>query len=145
MTVDGARASRCTPGETLGIVGESGSGKTMTSLAIMGLLPRGGAQVHRLDQVPRRRAGRAASDDELRELRGNDIAMVFQDPLTALNPVMTVGDQLVEAMRVHHGLAASRAGQRRRAVELLDLVGIPSPAAASSSTRTSSPAACGSG
>jgi oligopeptide/dipeptide ABC transporter ATP-binding protein len=123
VTVDGLSFA-VHEGETLGIVGESGSGKSMTSMALMGLLP----PAARITGSIRFRGTEliGASERDLREIRGNDIAMVFQDALAALNPVMTVGDQLVEAMRVH-GSTASRTDQRRRAVELLDMVGIPSP------------------
>ncbi|UPK73601.1 ABC transporter ATP-binding protein [Nocardioidaceae bacterium SCSIO 66511] len=110
------------PGETLGIVGESGSGKSMTSLAVLGLLPRGArvtgsVRFHGEELLDR-------SDDSMRTLRGNEIAMVFQDALTALNPVHTVGDQLLEAIRAHR-TDLSRAAMHDRAIETLELVGIP--------------------
>ncbi|KAB2809019.1 ABC transporter ATP-binding protein [Pimelobacter simplex] len=111
-------------GETLGIVGETGSGKSMTGLAIMGMLPAGG-----------RITGGSITfgDTELvglpparyRGLRGNDIAMVFQDSLTSLNPTRRIGDQVAEPVRLHEGL--SRREARRRAEEMLALVGIPRP------------------
>jgi oligopeptide/dipeptide ABC transporter ATP-binding protein len=109
--------------ETLGIVGESGSGKSVTSLAIMGLLPKtasisGEAVFDGKDLIGR-------TDKELQPVRGDRIAMIFQDALAALNPVHRVGDQIAEAIAVHHDL--SRADLRARAVELLDLVGIPQP------------------
>ena len=114
--------------EVLGIVGESGSGKTVTSLAILGLLPRsarvGGDVVfagNHLLQMPER---------EFRPLRGARIAMVFQDALTSLDPVFTVGDQLGEAITAHRKLG--RESLHARVVELLDIVGIPSPAARAS-------------
>jgi oligopeptide/dipeptide ABC transporter ATP-binding protein len=111
------------PGETLGIVGESGCGKSVSALAILGLLPRNG-------RVP---SGRAVfdgsdlikrSDRELRRIRGKDIAMIFQDPMTSLNPVLTIGRQIREALETHFGL--SRAEADARAAELIDRVGIPS-------------------
>ena len=110
-------------GETLAIVGESGSGKSVSSLALMGLLPRtatitGSAMFDGRDLLQ-------MDDAEHRHLRGNDIAMIFQDPMTALNPVFTVGAQIVEAIRIHNKV--SKAAARQRAIELLDLVGIPSP------------------
>ncbi|MFW6598994.1 dipeptide ABC transporter ATP-binding protein [Propionibacteriaceae bacterium Y2011] len=112
------------PGRTLGIVGESGSGKSVTSLAIMGLLAKnarvGGSIV--LD-------GRELLDLNERamtEIRGRDISMIFQDPLSSLTPVFTVGDQLVEAIQIHRDV--SKAAAWERGVELLELVGIPNPA-----------------
>jgi peptide/nickel transport system ATP-binding protein len=110
-------------GEVLGLVGESGSGKSVTALAAMGLLP-GGADVRgsvRLDGTELVGAGDAA----LSAVRGNRIAMVFQDPLSAFTPVYRIGDQIVEALRIHQDLSRERAAER--AVELLDLVGIPEP------------------
>ena len=109
-------------GETLAIVGESGSGKSVSVLALLGLVPQPPARVSGevrfggLDLV-------TASPAELRGVRGNGIGMVFQDPMTSLNPVLTVGRQLTEGMEVHLGLSGAEA--RDRAVELLDLVGIP--------------------
>ena len=122
VTVDGLSFD-VRAGETLGIVGESGSGKSMTSLAILGLLP-GSAQVTGSIRL-RGRELLGLSDKEMREIRGKEVAMVFQDALAALNPVMTVGDQLVEAMAVH-GAEGGKAAWRARSVELLELVGIPS-------------------
>ncbi|ARZ67982.1 ABC transporter ATP-binding protein [Streptomyces albireticuli] len=110
-------------GEVLGLVGESGSGKSTVALAAMGLLPRT-ARVH--GSV--RAAGTellGLGDRALSRIRGRRIAMVFQDPLSALTPVHRVGDQIAEAVRAHQDV--SRAHARRRAVELLDLVGIPEP------------------
>jgi len=113
------------PGRTLGIVGESGSGKTVSSLTALGLTRRQGARI----------SGRILFDgqdllslpeDKLRAIRGNDIAMIFQDPLSSLHPLYKVGRQLIEAVRAHRDV--SRAAARERAVELLDLVGIPDPA-----------------
>ena len=112
------------PGRTLGIVGESGSGKTVSALTLMGLTRFAGAEVSgevRFD-------GRdllGLSDTELRAVRGNDIAMVFQDPLSSLHPLKRVGAQLVEAIRAHNRLA--RAPARARAVELLAMVDVPEP------------------
>ncbi|MFE6865479.1 dipeptide ABC transporter ATP-binding protein [Kitasatospora sp. NPDC057692] len=111
-------------GETLGIVGESGSGKSVTALAVLGLLP-GTARVRgsvRLDG--RELVGLPGR--ELAAVRGRRIAMVFQDPLSAFTPVYRIGEQLVEALRVHR-TGLDRAAARRRAAELLDLVGIPAP------------------
>ncbi|MBX3195710.1 MAG: ABC transporter ATP-binding protein [Microbacteriaceae bacterium] len=115
---------RLLEGETMGIVGESGSGKSMTAMAIMGILPRAATVTGSIRFRGRELVG--LSDEELREVRGRDIAIVFQDALTALNPVMTVGEQLMEAVRVHRpGITSAQL--RARAVELLDLVGIPDP------------------
>jgi peptide/nickel transport system ATP-binding protein len=112
------------PGRTLGIVGESGSGKTVSSLTALGLTRRQGARI----------SGRilfegqdllTLSEDGMRAIRGNDIAMIFQDPLSSLHPLYKVGRQLTEAVRAHRDV--SRAKARQRAVELLGLVGIPDP------------------
>ncbi|MBA3366229.1 MAG: ABC transporter ATP-binding protein [Actinobacteria bacterium] len=113
-------------GETLGIVGESGCGKSVTALALLGLLARAG----------RVRSGRATfggrdllglSDRELRGVRGKDVAMIFQDPMTSLNPVLTIGRQIREPLETHFGM--NKRDAESRAAELLDRVGIPSPKA----------------
>ena len=111
-------------GDVVAIVGESGSGKSVSMLAVMGLLPWT-AQVtaDRLDFSGQNLLGLSAA--ARRRLVGKDMAMIFQEPMTSLNPCFTVGFQLTEGIRVHKG--GSRAAQRRRAVELLDLVGIPAP------------------
>jgi oligopeptide/dipeptide ABC transporter ATP-binding protein len=112
-------------GESLGIVGESGCGKTMTALSLMRLIPSPPARIV---------SGRIMFDGEdvvaldeprLRALRGNAMAMIYQDPMTTLNPVFSVGEQIAEAVRLHRD--ASRAAARARAVEMLELVGIPDP------------------
>ena len=110
-------------GETLAIVGESGSGKSVTSLAIMGLHPTtakitGSITLHGEELLSR-------SDESLSKIRGESLSMIFQDPLSALTPVYSIGDQIVEAIQVHHDM--SKAAATKRAVELLDLVGIPNP------------------
>jgi len=109
------------PGETLCVVGESGCGKSMTSLAIMGLLPRR-ATVRSGRIVFRGTDLLGLSDRAMSDLRGDRIGMIFQEPMTSLNPVFTIGDQLTETLRRHRG--ASRRVAERRAVELLELVGI---------------------
>ena len=108
-------------GETLGIVGESGSGKSVSSMAIMGLLPKG----TRTEATTLRFAGTdllTASQDQMADLRGNKIAMIFQEPMTSLNPVYTIGRQMTELMQLHKGVSGSAA--RKRAVKLLEKVGI---------------------
>jgi peptide/nickel transport system ATP-binding protein len=111
-------------GATLGLVGESGCGKSVTSLAIMGLLPKQSADItgsirfegFDLLQV---------SDETLRDLRGNRLAMIFQEPMTSLNPSFTIGDQIIETVLRHRG--GTRSAARKRAIELLRRVHIPSP------------------
>jgi oligopeptide/dipeptide ABC transporter ATP-binding protein len=114
------------PGETLGLVGESGCGKSVTALSIMRLLPDPPARVVggriAFDGVDLLGLGPAA----LRAIRGDRIAMIFQEPMTSLNPVFTIGDQIGESLVVHRG--ASRAAARAEAARLLDLVGIPAAA-----------------
>jgi peptide/nickel transport system ATP-binding protein len=111
-------------GATLGLVGESGCGKSVTSLAIMGLLPKRSAEVSgaiRFDGFDLLKV----SDQTLRDLRGNRLAMIFQEPMTSLNPSFTIGDQIVETILRHRG--GSRRTARARAIELLRRVHIPSP------------------
>ena len=111
------------PGETLGIVGESGCGKSVTSLALMGILPRAGRITGGTAMFGDRDLFRL-SDRELRRIRGRDIAMIFQDPMTSLNPVLTIGRQIREALEAHFDL--SKAEANKRVADLLDQVGIPS-------------------
>ncbi|HMI12665.1 MAG TPA: ABC transporter ATP-binding protein, partial [Bradyrhizobium sp.] len=111
-------------GEVLGVVGESGAGKSVTGLAVIGLIdPPGritGGQIYlsgmRIDNLP---------PDEMRRVRGKRIGMIFQDPLTSLNPLYRIGDQLVETIKTHTNLSEQAA--RKRAVDLLAEVGIPAP------------------
>jgi peptide/nickel transport system ATP-binding protein len=109
-------------GQTLGIVGESGSGKSVTCLTIMGLNPKRTA-ISSGQALWKGEDLLTASPRRLREIRGSDIAMIFQDPMTSLNPVHKIGDQLAEAMRLHEDVSKKQA--RRRALELLKAVGIP--------------------
>jgi peptide/nickel transport system ATP-binding protein len=122
--IDGVSLSLA-PGECLGIVGESGSGKTMTALSIMRLLPGGGEVVGGRIVVDGTDVA-ALSESGMEDVRGNLIGMIFQDPLTSLNPTMTIGDQIAESVRLHRG--ASRAAALERAIEVLGLVGMPRPA-----------------
>ena len=108
-------------GRTLGIVGESGSGKSVTSLAVMGLLPEYAAVSGSITLDGRELLG--LDDDEMSTIRGRDIGMIFQDPLSSLTPIFTVGSQIVEALQIHQDVSKDAAW--KRAVELLDLVGIP--------------------
>jgi peptide/nickel transport system ATP-binding protein len=109
------------PGRTLGIVGESGSGKSVTSLAVMGLLPEYAAVSGSVTLGGRELLG--LDDEEMSAIRGRDIGMVFQDPMSSLTPIFTVGSQIVEALQIHQDIGRDAAW--KRAVELLDLVGIP--------------------
>jgi oligopeptide/dipeptide ABC transporter ATP-binding protein len=113
------------PGETLGVVGESGCGKSMTALSIMGLVPippgrvaRGRIRLDGEDLL-------AAKEARMRQVRGNEISMIFQEPMTSLNPVYSVGNQIAETALLHEGL--SRKEAKDRAVEMLYAVGIPAP------------------
>lgn len=111
-------------GRTLGIVGESGSGKSVTSMSIMRLISHPGKIVDG-EIIFEGRDLLKLSEQEMRKIRGNEISMIFQDPMTALNPVFTVGDQIAEAIRLHQQLSRKEAMQR--AVEMLRIVGIPEP------------------
>jgi peptide/nickel transport system ATP-binding protein len=113
-------------GKTIGIVGESGSGKSVTSLAVMGLLqkpaavvPQGEILFNGLDLLK-------CNETKMRELRGNQISMIFQEPMTSLNPVFKVGEQIAEALRIHKNLSSKEAWEK--AVHLMNQVGIPNPA-----------------
>jgi len=129
-------------GETLAVLGESGSGKSVTAQTIMGILETPPGHVSGGRILFRGRDLLAMKEEERRQIRGKEIAMIFQDALSALNPVFTVGYQIAETLRTREGL--SKADARERAVELMDLVKIPAAGSACGSTRTSSPAACGS-
>jgi peptide/nickel transport system ATP-binding protein len=112
------------PGQVLGIVGESGSGKSVSSLTVMGLTRSRNARISG-EVLFDGRDLLGASEDDMRRLRGNDIAMIFQDPLSSLHPFYKIGDQLVEAVRAHRNVPKAQA--RDRAIEMLGLVGIPEP------------------
>ncbi|SDY29930.1 peptide/nickel transport system ATP-binding protein [Modestobacter sp. DSM 44400] len=111
-------------GEVLAVVGESGCGKSVTAMSLGGLLPRSATVTGSVLLEGTELVG--ASDRQLRGIRGDDLAYIFQEPMTSLNPVFTVGRQIVEVLRLHQGVSARAA--KSRAVELLTLVGIPSPA-----------------
>ena len=122
--VDGVSFS-LEPGETLGIVGESGSGKSVTALSIMQLNPKPPVQYPEGEILFEGDDLLKASDRQMQRIRGDDIAMIFQDPMTSLNPVFTVGNQISEAVRIHQNVSRSEA--RDRAVQALRDVGIPRP------------------
>ena len=122
-SVDGL-SFRLERGQTLGIVGESGSGKSVTSLSIMGLHPPGTAEISG-QVVLNGDSLVGASAEHIRKLRGKNMAMIFQDPLSAMHPYYTVGHQIIEAYRVHNGV--SKQAARKHAIDMLDRVGIPQP------------------
>ncbi|WP_302154155.1 ABC transporter ATP-binding protein [uncultured Enorma sp.] len=112
-------------GETLGVVGESGSGKSVTHMTIMGLIDMPPGKIEGGDILYRGESLLGKSEEEMQHIRGNDIAMIFQDPMTSLNPVYKIGRQVGEGLRLHRGYSKQEA--QERAVELLRLVGIPNP------------------
>ena len=112
-------------GETLGVVGESGSGKSVTHMTIMGLIEMPPGKIEGGDIRYRGRSILEMTEEEMQHVRGNDIAMIFQDPMTSLNPVYKIGRQVGEGLRLHRGYSKQEA--LKRATELLDLVGIPEP------------------
>ena len=117
-------------GETLAIVGESGSGKTVTNLALMGLLPKRASRISG-SAIMKGDAGNTElinlPDDHMRKIRGKNIAMIFQDPMSSLHPYYTIGDQIIEAHQVHNDVDVEVS--KARAIELLDMVGIPDASA----------------
>jgi oligopeptide transport system ATP-binding protein len=145
-------------GETLGIVGESGSGKSVTSLSIMRLIPSPPGKIVGGELIFDGENLLDLSEEEMRHVRGNRIAMIFQDPMTSLNPVLTIGRQITESLELHMKMSGAEA--RKRALDLLGMVGIPSsssarltcsawsaslaPPTGSTITHTSSRAACAS-
>jgi oligopeptide/dipeptide ABC transporter ATP-binding protein len=112
-------------GETLGIVGESGSGKSVSQLAVLGLIPQPPGRIVRGEAMLNGKDTLKMSRKQLRKVRGGDVAMIFQDPMTSLNPVLKIGKQISEAIRAHNKVGNDAA--RDRAVELLALVGVPNP------------------
>ena len=112
-------------GETLGVVGESGSGKSVTAMTIMGLISMPPGKIEGGSVMYRGHDLLNMSEEEMQHVRGNDIAMIFQDPMTSLNPVYKIGRQVGEGLRLHRGYSKQEA--LKRATELLDLVGIPEP------------------
>lgn len=122
--VDGVSFS-IEPGKTLGIVGESGCGKSVTSLSIMQLLPKPVGRIAGGEIVMNGKNLLTLSEPEMRKIRGNDISMIFQEPMTSLNPVYTIGEQIMEPLRLHQRMNDHQA--KERAIEMLELVGIPSP------------------
>ncbi|MCC6792878.1 MAG: ABC transporter ATP-binding protein [Thermomicrobiales bacterium] len=111
------------PGETLGVVGESGCGKSMTGLSIMRLIPSPPGKIVAGEIVFNGQDILQMSDNEVRKIRGHEIAMIFQDPMTSLNPVLTINRQISEALQLHLGMNKDQA--RARSIELLQMVGIP--------------------
>ncbi len=114
------------PGEVVAIVGESGSGKSVSALSIMRLLPRLTGRIPKGRVMFEGRNLLDLSDEQMREIRGREISMIFQEPMTSLNPILTIGLQITEPLTIHLGMSADEA--RARAIELLGLVGIPDPA-----------------
>src|SRR5690606_9771133 len=112
-------------GRTIGIVGESGSGKSVTSLAVMGLLQKPAAKVTSGEILFNGQDLLRFDDNKMREIRGNQISMIFQEPMTSLNPVFKVGDQIAETLRLHKRISQKEAWER--AVDLMNQVGIPNP------------------
>jgi oligopeptide transport system ATP-binding protein len=113
------------PGETLGVVGESGSGKSITGLSIMRLIPSPPGKIVNGEVMFNGRDIIKMSDEQVRSIRGNEIAMIFQDPMTSLNPVLTINRQISESLQLHMGMNKDQA--KKRAIELLGMVGIPNP------------------
>ena len=111
------------PGETLGVVGESGSGKSITGLSIMRLIPNPPGKIVNGEVIFEGQDLLKLNDDQIRRIRGNQIAMIFQDPMTSLNPVLTINRQISEALQLHMGMSKDQA--KARAIELLRMVGIP--------------------
>jgi oligopeptide/dipeptide ABC transporter ATP-binding protein len=114
------------PGETLGIVGESGSGKSVSTMSLLGLIPQPPGRIVRGEAMFQGKDLLKMSKKELRRVRGNDLAMIFQDPMTSLNPVLKIGFQIGEAVKTHNPGVKDDA-VKKRAVDLLKIVGVPNP------------------
>jgi len=114
------------PGEILGVVGESGSGKSVSMLAVLGLIPMPPGRIANGEALYKGKNLLEMPKGELRKLRGGEIAMIFQDPMTCLNPVLTIGNQISEAVQIHNP-GTGDGDALKRSVELLDLVGVPYP------------------
>ena len=110
-------------GKTLGLVGETGAGKTTAGLAVLGLIPSPPGVIVSGEILLNGKGLRALTDKEMDQIRGDAVAMIFQDPMTSLNPVMTVGDQIAEAIKIHEGL--NHGDALKKAEEMLEMVGIP--------------------
>ena len=124
-------------GESIGLVGETGAGKTTTALGIMGLVPDPPGEIVKGSILFEGEDLLKLSEKQMRRIRGGKISMIFQDPMTSLNPVTRVGDQIAEVILLHNKI--SKAEARKRAMEMLEQVGIPAPVA--TTTPTSFPAA----
>ena len=121
------RVSWCVQaGQTLGIVGESGCGKSVSALSVMRLIPKPPGQIVGGQVLLNDQNLLGLSERQMRDIRGNEIAMIFQEPMTSLNPVFTVGDQIIEAIKLHQKLPSRQA--RELAVQSLKKVGVPAPA-----------------
>jgi len=114
------------PGETLGIVGESGSGKSVSTMSLLGLIPQPPGRIVRGEAFFQGKDLLKASKKQLRRIRGKDLAMVFQDPMTSLNPVLKIGYQIAETIKTHNP-SVKEGEAKKRAVQLLKLVGVPNP------------------
>ena len=127
-----------TEGDSFGIVGESGSGKSVGVKSIMRLIPSPPGRIEEGEVIFNNRDLLKLSDDEMRRIRGREIAMIFQDPMTSLNPVVTIGLQMTEGLQLHMGMNQEQA--ENRAVEMMSLVGIPNAGIGSMTIRTNFPA-----
>jgi ABC-type dipeptide/oligopeptide/nickel transport system ATPase component len=123
-------------GETLGIVGESGCGKSVMNLSVTKLIPSPPGKIMEGDIFFHEKSVLAMSEDELRDLRGNKVSMIFQDPMTSLNPFLRISTQLIETLRLHQGLSKPEA--REKAIQMLRMVGMSRPRPSTSRSRPKS-------